>query len=407
MDRNERLDRSGRGHGRATMRMGIGLLVLAGLLGCTDHRISLAEFLEMQQVKHADIPTTQPAIDETAQAEALTLINRALGPYVVGPGDVLRVTLSGLEEGPPMPSVDARVSRTGTIDLPGVGALEVMNLELEDVEARVHEAYVPRLYREAAVHVTLVEFDTTDVLVVGAVLEPGLVRLRRTQRNLLHAIVTAGGVSDVASGAVKLRRLRGPETETTLTLTDPDGLRAALALDPLESGDILNVQSAVPNTVFVGGLVNAPRPQTYPQGVDMTVLQALAASGGLRTDVTPREATLIRRMPDGEDVHVKLDLDRITTGQDPNIMLAAGDVLWVPETLETRIHDWINQNVFFRVGAVSTANLNYNITGIDFLNSNARNQALRGFGQRGGVLQDQFDPFGFLLTPRAPVPAGP
>ena len=29
----------------------------------------------------------------------------------------------------------------------------------------------------------------------------------------------------------------------------------------------------------------------------MTVLQVLAAAGGLRTDVTPREATLIRRMP--------------------------------------------------------------------------------------------------------------
>ena len=112
-------------------------------------------------------------------------------------------------------------------------------------------------------------------------------------------------------------------------------MQAALSLDPLENGDIVTVHAATPNTVFVGGLVNVPRPQMYPQGVEMTVLQAIAGAAGLRTDVTPREATLIRRMPDGTDAHVRLNLDRITRGQDPNLVLAAGDILWVPDTLET------------------------------------------------------------------------
>jgi protein involved in polysaccharide export with SLBB domain len=233
--------------------------------------------------------------------------------------------------------------------------------------------------------------QTTDVFVNGAVGAPGLVPLRRTECDLLHAIVGAAGVSDIASGQVTLRRLRYPGEENTLDLSGPDGLRAALALDPLESGDVVTVEAAEPNSVYVGGLVNAPSPQLYPPGVQVTFLQAIAAAGGLRTDIFPREGTLIRRMPNGTDLHVKLDLDRLKTGQDPNFMLAAGDILWVPDTLATRVQDFINQNFFFRAGV--SANVTYNVSGIEFLN--------RQDMQASGISNNQnssgsFNPFQLL-----------
>jgi hypothetical protein len=191
-----------------------------------------------------------------------------------------------------------------------------------------------------------------------------------------------------------LKRLRGGDT-VTLNLHDPEQVKAAVALPPLEDGDIVSVEASVPNTIFVGGLVNAPRPQEYPPGTTTTVLQAIAASGGLRTDVTPREGTLIRRLPDGRDVQVKLDMDRITKGKDPNITLLAGDVLWVPETVETRVQDWINRNAFIRVGASATYSLNYSMPGIDYLNNAARQAQFGGFN--GSQTQQNFDPFGFLM----------
>jgi hypothetical protein len=93
-------------------------------------------------------------------------------------------------------------------------------------------------------------------------------------------------------------------------------------------------------------------------------------------------------MPDGTDAHVRLDLARIATGEDPNIVLAAGDILWVPETLETVVQNWVNRNIFVRAGV----SVNYNVTGIEFLN-----RAGRQAGQTGtGGLQDAFDPFGFI-----------
>ena len=387
------------GIGASALRVAaLGTVFIGALAGCTDHRISLVKFQEIEEEQARKVPATQPA---TTPEQAKAVIDQALGPYKVGPGDVLHVVLTGVGQDMQIPPLDVRLDRNGDVELPGVGKVHVGGLVLEDAEHMLREAYVPKVYRETVVHLSTVEAETTNVLVVGAVTLPGLAHLKRTERNLLYAIVAAGGVSDQASGEVLLRRIRRPGDSSKLQLTEPQGLQVALGLEPLETGDIVTVHAATPNTIFVGGLVNAPRPQIFPQGVPVTVLQALAGSGGLRTDVTPREATLIRRMPGGRDVHVKLDLDRMTTGRDPNITLAAGDILWVPDTVETRVQDWINKNVFFRVGANATAgySANYNMNGVDYLNKAAKSQF--GRSTQSSSLMDQFDPFGFLLQNQA------
>ena len=410
MDGRKQSQLSGRGNVAAVAGVAWGLFLIAWGTGCSDHRMSLAEFIQLEQeMREASAPTTQPAATLRAAGE---LINRQLGPYKVGPRDVIIVSLTGLAQEAPYAPLQARVDRNGQIELPAVGPVQVADLELEDVEDAIQAAYVPKVFREVTVHVSLLEADTTNVLALGAVQTPGLVPLRRTERNLLFSIAGAGGASEAASGRVMLRRLRRPAEEVTLNLRDPEDLRAALALDPLEDGDMVKVEAATPNTIFVGGLVNAPGPRAFAPGVKMTLLQVVAASGGLRTDLTLREGTLIRRMPDGRDVQVKLDMDRLTVGKDPNITLAAGDILWIPHTVETRVQDWINRNVFFRMGATLTAGANYNASAFEYMNSNAKQRSGAGFGD--GTLQDAFDPFGFLLQnqalqaiPTATVPPGP
>jgi len=376
--------------------VGINMFLGFCLTGCSDHRISLAEFLQIQQEIESAKATTQPA---DVQMEICTLVDSHLEPYKVGPSDVLNILLTRLDQEAPFPPVQVRVDRNGEIDLPVVGKIKVTNMELEDVEDAIQTAYIPKVYRDASVHVTLIEPKTTEVLVTGAATLPGLVQLNRTDRDLLHAIVGAGGISQMASGTITLRRLREPGVEVTFDLTDPEELKKALAQKPLENGDIVNVHAATPNMIFVGGLVNAPQPQVYPPGTNITILQALAASAGLRTDVFPKEATLIRRMPDGQEVHVKLDLDRITQSKDPNITLAAGDILWVPDTIETRVQDWINRNIFIRGGF--SANVNYNVRGIEFMNRQDQQSRVNA---GGGGLQDTFDPYGFLLRNAALLP---
>lgn len=375
------------GRRRATMdtRTRLSLLLALGmsLAGCAvDHRISLDEFLKMER--------TSLAIEVEREAEASSAsfdLEQYMGAYRVGPGDVLSVVLTGNQEGGLVPALQARIDRQGQIDLPIVGAVSVIDLELEDVEDVIRSAYVPSVFNAAIVHVEAVDVHTTNVLVVGAVRSPGLVPLQRNQRNMLFAIVGADGASDLASGLATLRRIRRPEEPLTLDLRNPLQLQQALATTPLEQGDIINVHAAQPNTVFVGGLVSRAGPQAYPPGTKVTVLQAIAAAGGLRTDIYPKEGTLVRRREDGSDVHVKLPLDQLAMGQAPNLALNAGDILWVPHTWATRVQEFINRNVFLRAGV----SVNYNVTGIEFLNRRS-SQSRRA----GATQQDQFDPLGFL-----------
>jgi polysaccharide export outer membrane protein len=328
---------------------GVSLLLLGPILTGCEHRISLAEFQTIQDQIHQE----QQSQLEADMAAAKEQIDNSLGPFKAGPGDVLSVTVTPAGQPPQLP-VQARIASDGTVHLPMVGKVQIGGMTLEQAEAVIHETYVPDYHVQAVVHVEVSEAATTNVMVVGAVGLPGLVSLRRTERNLLYATARAGGASQTASGLVTLKRLRRPEEQTTLNLRDPKDLKTALGLDPLADGDIVTVHAAKSNTIFVGGLVNAVGPQTYPPGTHATVLQAIAAAGGLRTDLIPIEGTLIRRV-DGKDVHVKLHLDRLTKGEDENIELAAGDILWVPHTIGTRLHEIFNNTVYVRAGAVYQA----------------------------------------------------
>ncbi len=315
------------------------------------------------------------------------VFDQALADYRIGPADVLDVSLTGLEDPTTSNVYRCRVNASGNIDLPLVGVIRVRDLDESQAEEAIKKAYVPNVVRQLTANVTLIEYDRTSVLVTGAVGEPGMVSLRHSDRDVLHAVLAAEGVTSTASGKVTLHRVRTPGSDATFDLNDPTQLESALAEEPLQDGDIVMVAAAQPNTVFVGGLVNRPSPQLYPPGVEMNVLQVLASAGGLREDVYPLEGTLIRRMPDGKDVRVKLNFPRIKRGDDENITLAAGDILWVPETVGTKVLDFFNRNLFIRGGATIT----YNATGVEYLNSNSLSQSLQGQS-----LEDQFDPFSFL-----------
>lgn len=360
--------------------------VYAMLQGCApDHRISMGEFLE--STKHFEEQEEKRITTPVNVPEAT--VQRSISPYRVGPGDTLSVTLNGIDLGVPSP-VRVRVNRTGQIILPTVGAIKVAGMELEDVEVAIQRAFVPSVVRDMVAIVDLENFYSTHVLVHGAVANPGLVPLRRTESNLLFAIASAGGVSQVASGRVTLKRVNKPMGAQEFQLTDPRELERALAIDPLEDGDIIEVEAAEPNTVYVGGLVNVVGPQTYPSGVRLSYLQVLAAAGGPRTDIFPKWGTLIRRMPDGKDMQVKLDLGRLAAGSDENFRMSAGDILWIPHTFATRAQEWFNRNIFFRAGAA--ANVSYNVSGIEYMNRASQQSG----GNNNNSLEDSFDPYGFL-----------
>ncbi|UCC30388.1 MAG: polysaccharide biosynthesis/export family protein, partial [Phycisphaerales bacterium] len=164
MDGNNRLEAAWRYRGSVIVGLWLSAGFALGAGGCAkpEHRMSLNEFLDVQQAWSAEQ-------QEAVEREVTVDLEQRLGPYRVGPGDVLMVTLAGTDGTGVIASVQARIDRNGEIDLPIVGAVQVADRELEDVEDAIRQAYVPAVYKEAACHVQLVTVDTTNVLVVGAV----------------------------------------------------------------------------------------------------------------------------------------------------------------------------------------------------------------------------------------------
>ncbi len=340
----------------STIRIYRTSIILAGLamiltVGCTNEvpTISFDEFLDIQRQLETPPPPPAPTNPETGKPR----VDEALTAYRAGPDDIVRLYLNTTAE-ELVPEFTVRVHGDGMIMLPMAGKVNVDGNTLEEIEELVFNAYVPDYLADLSVLAMAEQPHTTGVIISGSVLNPGLVNLPRHQRNLLYAVLLAGGVTPDTTGMLQLRRIRTPGEEILVDLTDPVEVEAALALPPLENGDMIEVGTAPPNTIYVGGLVNAPAPQIYPAGAMITYLQAIAAAGGIRQDVYPEEGLLVRRMADGRDVRVALDLDRLADGKDENFTLLAGDILWVPETDATKFQDYINRNLFFRAGVSAT-----------------------------------------------------
>ena len=385
--------------------------------GCQDNRISMAEFVRQEQNKAnvlasetggviGDDGQSEESLDPGAFSSSQLWATKARAPYKIGPGDVIQLSLLGLNEtGQPI-ITRLRVDKNGMIRLPIAGELNVTDMDIDDVEQAIVKKYVPSVVTHLTAHAEMREATLTDVVVVGAAVRPGIISLRRSERDLLHAVAAAGGLTNAASGSVKLQRIKEPDKSVQLNLLDPVQLATSLSISPLEPGDIVTIEAAPSNTIFVGGLVLVPGPKTFNPGVNVTLMQALASAGGPREEVAPTEATLTRHRPDGTDVQVKIDLNKLKTGEEPNVMLAAGDILWVPETAGTKTLDFINKNFFLRFGATASYNVTGNATGIEFLNR--REMQSSGFSNGGGTsgttLQNSIDPLGFLAPPPAAAP---
>lgn len=319
-------------------------VALVTLTGCTDTRISVQELAQREQaIVNATPVEVQP------QNLGLT----ELRPYQVGPGDVLNVAINGLPVEGAAPAaapgpLHVRVHPDGKIALPLVGEVHVAGLTLAGVEEAITAAYVPNYVKTVAIFVEVATADEpTTVIVRGAAGIPGLVTLKNNQRNIIYAVSLAGGFGPTASGGVRVQPIRPDQPAAVYNLTDVNDVRRALLAAPLQSGDMIVVEAEQISAVYVTGLVNIQGAIPVPPGSKLSLVRAIAHAGGLRDFLEPREATLWRRLPDGSDVRVKLNIADMIALKQPDIDLLPGDVIDVPHTLETRAREWAMTNLKF------------------------------------------------------------
>jgi polysaccharide export outer membrane protein len=235
-----------------------------------------------------------------------TLGNKALLGYIIGPGDVVEISIW---ESPPAvlfgtATLEARssssasnvsafpaqmVSSDGTINVPFAGRIPAAGKSPQQIEADI----VNRLTGKAnqpQVLVRVVKNATSNVTVVGEVTQSSRVPLTAQGERLLDALASAGGVRQPV-GKVSLQVTRGNQVQTMpldAIIRDP------LQNIPLQPGDVITALYQSSSFTVLGATGKNEEINFEAQGI--TLSQALGRSGGLQETRADARAVFIFRL---------------------------------------------------------------------------------------------------------------
>lgn len=218
----------------------------------------------------------------------------------IGSGDVLSVQVFGQ---PDMSATNVLVADDGTIQVPLVGAVSVVNLSPADAGARVAKALRDgRIMKKPVVTVSVTQPLSQRITVLGEVGEPGRYAID-SRTTIFDLLAEAGGVRP--TGAQKIFILRTDASGQTLRIpVDLEALLTRPETQPpvkLRAGDSVHVPRA--EQFFVYGEVNSP--SGYPMESGITVLEAIARAGGLTTRGSDRRIEIRRQDASGQYTSAK------------------------------------------------------------------------------------------------------
>jgi polysaccharide export outer membrane protein len=212
--------------------------------------------------------------------------------YLLGPGDMVRVTVYGS----PDLSTETRVTQEGMLTFPLLGAVPVGGLSVAQSEKKIASMLEEGGFvKQAQVNIIVSEFASHQVSILGSVLKPGRYPLEHAS-TLVEVLALAGGVTPDGSDMVTVLSRYDNKTEKR-DYDLPDLLRKGKGTRiMIQSDDIIYVPHAP--MFYIYGEVQ--RPGSFRLERDMTVAQALAVGGGLTLRGTERGMRIKRRNADGE-----------------------------------------------------------------------------------------------------------
>jgi polysaccharide export outer membrane protein len=254
------------------------------------------------------------------------LLGAALAPlhaqtqqqYLLGPGDILRISVF---KNPDL-SLDARVSEAGTLSYPLIGSVPVGGLTLPAAERKIGE-----LLREGGfvlnpqVNILVTQALNGLVSVIGEVNTPGRYSIEAAGGHLSGMLAVAGGIAPTGSDSVIISGTRGGKPFRREIDIVAMSLGTAASEDiALAGGDTVFVNRAP--LFYIYGQVQKPGQVRLERA--MTVMQALAAGGGVTGKGTSRGIVRHRRDASGKVKEESVSLDEDVRDQ---------DVIYVKESL--------------------------------------------------------------------------
>lgn len=234
----------------------------------------------------------------------------------LGAGDSVRVTVF---QNPDL-TTEGRLSETGSVVMPLIGEVNFSGLTPSQAGHQVAEKLKNGHYiLNPQVSVSLLQVRSRQVSVLGQVNHPGKYALDDRASRITDILALAGGVAPGGADSVTITHANGkPSSNVDVAAMMSSGDTGKNV--EIQNGDTIYVGRAP--TFYIHGEVQ--RAGIYRLEPHMTVMQALAAGGGITLRGTQRGMKISRRNPQGtlETHNVKL-----------TDAVQADDVIFVKESL--------------------------------------------------------------------------
>lgn len=262
-------------------------------------------------------PVSESALGRDSFSTSITGTRATLGA-----GDLLEITVFDTPE----LAQRTRINGEGKITMPLIGEIAANGLSPNELELTIRTKLIEgKFVRNPQVSVFVAEYAGQTALIAGEVNKPGAYSLLRSHR-LRDLISLAGGLTSRAGNTVTIAR-EGEPQPLNIDLSGHDENQSNPEIKP---GD--NITVAQSGIVYVLGDVERPGGFILDRRSSLSVMQALALAEGIKSSASLSKARLIRTKQEQRE-EIPLDLRKILKSQRPDILLQAGDIIFVPGSL--------------------------------------------------------------------------
>src|SRR5438105_6466241 len=259
--------------------------------------------------------------------------------YVLGPDDQIIIRALEAEEISEKP---IRIDSKGYFRMPLIGEVHAASLSLSELEAIV-KTRLQKYYKNPQVGISLIEYHSQPVSVMGAVRSPGVQQLQG-EKTLIEALSSAGGLMAEAGYVIKItRRREWGKIPLPSATEDPTGeftvaqVRVKDLMDAknpsdnilMKPRDVVTVPLA--EMVYVMGEVKRPGGFTLHDDEKVSILQALSLAEGMSRTASPKNAKILRvsGAKTAERTEIPVDLRKVLEGRAGDSMLQPSDILFI------------------------------------------------------------------------------
>jgi polysaccharide export outer membrane protein len=301
--------------------------------------ISVDDILDMQA--GARTPTV-PDVNERLRSMAAAA--RYSREYLFGPGDVVEVTVFGIDD---LKQSALTLDAQGRIFLPFIGEVRLLGLTARESEVKIAALLEASILKNPQVAVSVKEYRSQFISVLGAVVRPGSYQLTR-RAYLVDGLAMAGGLLTEKAGSLAYVNREtdqgaaeggsaGPQTIEIdlIRLLQKGDLRLNI---PLQPGDVITVGEREERFFYVLGDVHRGGAFEIRRGETVTLSKALASAGGFLSTAKSGDTVILRRSPGSDSAaRIPTNVAGILKGLEEDPVIGPDDVVFVPGSTTRRV----------------------------------------------------------------------